>query len=187
MSFYSTYFSGHNNVLFSKNNKSKKQFRFMVSKAFPDEYVFVKPFSICTAYIRLSNDIGLSRSSPTETTSKLVFKRVARFISSAIAIPLLTPTSVFYNACSFTIKGSLAILTNILGTKLFNYHHNQYINDMNLHIAYAIRDLANNFFIGFISLAMTFEPELAMRIDNFINSSIEKLCISDIWDEVESK
>ena len=142
--------------------------------------MFLSPISICTIYTKVAAEAGIATTQSADSNRKKILIRVARFITSAITIPIFTPSTVFYNTFCFTIKGSLAILTYMLDTQLFGNTHDQYLNEMNLHVAYAIRELVNDFFIGFISLGYTFDPDLIVMIDSFITNTIEYLCVDPL-------
>jgi hypothetical protein len=148
---------------------------------FPQNYVFVGPISVCSAYFKFSSDAGLINNRGDSGTQQII-KRVARFITCAITIPLLTTPIVFYNTLCFAVKGSFALLTHVLDKELLGHSHQEYRNDMNLHIAYAVREIANHFFMGLIAVAYTFDPEMVMTIDG----SITKLLIFFCQNEAEA-
>ena len=141
--------------------------------------IFLRPLSVCSTYIKFAEEIGIHRTEEHDSNKKVILIRLARFITSSIAVPLFTQISLLYNAFCFTLKGSLAILTYLTGTNLFYHSHGEYINDTNLHIAYAMRDLVNNFFIGFFTLGYTFDPEFTKRLDNFITHIIEDVTTTE--------
>lgn len=137
------------------------------------------PVSVCTTYLKIASEVGLSANREEDPHKKIVMLRIARFITIAITIPTFTSLSVFYNVFCFTVKGTFAILTYLFDTDIFHYTHNEYLNQMNLHIAYAIRELANLFFIAFISLGYTFDPLLTGVVDNFITNTIDFICLTE--------
>ena len=151
----------------------------MVTRVRLHEHVFIKPISVCTTYMKLARDTGLVISEENASSTKEIAKRIARFISSTIAIIIFTPPFVFFNTLCFTLKGSIALLTHILDKPLFNHNHNEYVNDMNLHIAYAIRELANFFFVGLFCLIYTFDPCILEKTDDFTTNTIEFLAVTE--------
>lgn len=137
------------------------------------------PVSVCTTFIKIGPEIGLARNPVDDPDRKQIFIRVARFITIAITIPVFTPISVLYNTICFTIKGTFAVLTFLFDSDILHHSHNEYLNQMNLHVAYAIRELANLFFIAIISIGYTFDPELVRIVNNFITSTIEFIAITE--------
>lgn len=142
--------------------------------------MFLRPVSVCSTYLKFAEDLGISRTEREVSNRKKILIMIARFITSAITIPVFTPMSIMYNTLCFTIKGSFAILTYLLDTEIFHHSHGEYVNDMNLHIAYALREIANEFFIGFISVGYSFNPDFIVITDGFITNTIEFLSITPI-------
>lgn len=134
--------------------------------------VFFDPISASSSYIKISADLGLA-SGPNKSTKKIV----TRLITISAIIAAVTPLIIFYNTLSFSIKGSLAIASHLTHSKVFGYHHFEYLTAVNLHIAYAIKDLIVSLFLFPVSITYALNPEFAEEVDNLVNRVITYPCI----------
>jgi hypothetical protein len=140
-----------------------------------EHHAFVDPISVCSNYFKFSSEAGLINNLDDSGTVQIM-KRVARFVTCAITIPLLTTPMVFYNTLCFAVKGSFALLTDILHAPLLSHTHEEYVNDMNLHLAYAVREIANLFFVSVIAIGYTFDPGMVKTIDGYITNLLTYFC-----------
>ena len=136
---------------------------------------YLPPLSVVSVYLVISRDSGLGRDLEEESTSRLLMKNVARFISAGIAIPFFFWLGAFYNTVCFATKGTFALLSVVVGRPLFGHTPNDYLYDMNEHVLTVVKDYAINFFIGFFCFGYLWDPMRIGRMDEYINDRINYL------------
>lgn len=136
---------------------------------------YLPPLSIVSIYLIISKDSGLGRDLEEESTTVLLAKNIARFISARIAIPFFFWLAIFYNTTCFTIKGTCALLSEVIGRPLFGHTSNDYLYDMNNHVLVVVKDYAIKFFLHFFCFGYCINPIMIEKIDNYINRSIQIL------------
>ena len=83
--------------------------------------------------------------------------------------------AVFYNIVGLVLKGSVVVITNISKKNIFGYKSKRYVQDFNKHLAYAIKDLAYQFFKPSLCVVYTLDPELFQIINNLSNKVVEHI------------
>lgn len=104
-------------------------------------------------------------------------KDTTAFVITAIAIYCLSTLSILYNTVCFLIKGSIVILTHVLEKDaLFNHSKKDYMQDMNFHIAYAVKDLITYLMNIGISMYNGYNNDIAITVDDMVDDTIHEIC-----------
>ena len=139
-------------------------------------FTLMPHISVIHSYKVFINEVSFISTDDNDSYPKATLKKVAKFVTLWIALRYLSGLSIFYNSVCFIMKGNLAILTHLLNKNLFNHSTNDYKTDMNLHLAFAIKDLAYHLFYGIIVTNYAFNTPFTNTVDNSVNSTIAKLC-----------
>jgi hypothetical protein len=135
--------------------------------------IFWSPVSCTSIYIELSEKILTNKKK--DSTIKKISVRVIRLIILIATATILMNLAVFYNIVGLVLKGSVVVITNISKKDFFGYKSKRYTQDFNKHLAYAIKDLAYQFFKPSLCVVYTLDPELFQIIDNLSNKVIEHI------------
>jgi hypothetical protein len=137
---------------------------------------FFPPYSSLTFSLNLIKATSLVTSAEVDSDSKKIAKKVARFVLMAMFIPFFTFFSVFYNTMGLAIKGTCAVISSTNNASFFGYTAEEYLENINKHIACATRDIGTNFFIGFFCILYTFDPETTEICDHFLTNMVDYIC-----------
>ena len=141
-------------------------------RALPQK-IFWSPVSCISFYIELSEKILTNKKE--DSTIKKISVRVLRLIILLATATILMNMAVFYNIVGLVLKGSVVVITNISKKDFFGYKAKRYVQDFNKHLAYAIKDLAYQFFKPSLCVVYTLDPELFQIIDNLSNKVVEHI------------
>lgn len=136
-------------------------------------YVFFPPISGPSIYFPLFRGISLE-SNNDDSPSLNIAKKISRFVLTAFVVPFFSIFFIFYNTTGIAIKGTCAVIAAIRES-FFNHSYEQYISDLNKHIAFATKDFITNYFIGFLCLSYTFYENDVYAVDSFLNRKIDEI------------